>query len=226
MEKGTSRPFICCENADDCDTPCELHPDYVKDSDQHANCGFICQAFRDGRFLLWVLAAYVIIAFVWACAARGQDRAPVDAPESVEYIDQDRAEWFSQLRRTDVVIDKANGLIVGETPDSCCDAGDGYPIIVDEDAYPPHIGTEANGTAHVTDPSAKMIILPDGTKKYRPAITGNLTFHFAGNKITREREGNPTKTAWAFLHVGYPSEGMDAGQIKTIFCVVPIPPSS
>ena len=145
---------------------------------------------------MWVLAAYVIIAFVWACAARGQDRAPVDAPESIEYIDQDRAEWFSQLRRTDVVIDKANGLIVGETPDSCCDAGDGYPIIVDEDAYPPHIGTEANGTAHVTDPSAKMIILPDGTKKYRPAITGNLTFHFAGNKITREREGNPTKTAW------------------------------
>ena len=65
----THKPFICCENADDCDTPCESHPDYVKDGDQHANCGFFCQAIRDGRFLLWLFAAYLILAFVWACAS-------------------------------------------------------------------------------------------------------------------------------------------------------------
>ncbi len=66
--KGTNipqKPFICCENDPDCDTPCESHP-YKPDPPQHADCGFICQTFRDGCFLLWVLAGYLIIAAVWA----------------------------------------------------------------------------------------------------------------------------------------------------------------
>jgi len=166
--------------------------------------------------------------------AQGFDR-PADPTDNIEYIDEDRARWFEALTRTDVVDDKANGTVVEAAPQSCCNAGDGYPIIIDEDAYPPHSGKEENGTAHVIDPSAKIIMVPNGkeadgsthyTPKYRPAITGNLTFHFSGNKITREIEGNPTKTAWLFAKVGYPSEGMDAGQIKIVYCIVPLPPSA
>ena len=99
---------------------------------------------------------------------------------------------------------------------SCCDAGDAYPIEILEEAT--FGGKAEDGRARVTDSSARNIILPDGVTKYRPAITGALTFKYAGEKRVRDAEGNPFPTAWAFLRV------MD-GEIGYVYCVIPLPPS-
>ena len=128
------------------------------------------------------------------------------------HIDQQTADWFAGLTRP---FDDG-GAKAGVA--SCCDAGDGYPIQIDEDAYPPR-GKELNGVAHITDPSAAQIILPNGTIKYRPAITdpASMKLHFAGEMVSPLKDGNPTRTAWAFLHV-------ISGRQDHIYCIVPLPP--
>ena len=131
-----------------------------------------------------------------------------DAPEY--HPTQELADWFERQKRPDHD-DKWLPQIT-----SCCDAGDAYPIEILEEAT---FGGEAeDGSARVTDGSARNIILPDGTKKYRPAITGALTFKYADKKRVRDAEGNPFPTAWAFLRV------MD-GEIGYVYCVIPLPPS-
>jgi hypothetical protein len=130
------------------------------------------------------------------------------------HIDQQTADWFAGLTRPY----NDGGAQMGVA--SCCDAGDGYPIQIKEDAYPPR-GKELNGRAHITDPSAKQIILPNGTIKYRPAITdaASLKLHFAGEMVCPLKDGNPTRTAWAFVHV-------IQGRQDHIYCIVPLPPGS
>jgi hypothetical protein len=132
---------------------------------------------------------------------------------AVMHIDEQTAKWFEGLTRPfDDGTDAKAGIA------SCCDAGDGYPIQIDEDAYPPR-GKELNGVAHITDPSAAQIVLPNGAIKYRPAITdpASMTLHFAGEMVSPLKDGNPTRTAWAFLHV-------IAGAQNHIYCIVPLPP--
>ena len=98
-----------------------------------------------------------------------------DAPEY--HPTQELADWFERQKRPDHD-DKWLPQIT-----SCCDAGDAYPIEILEEAT---FGGEAeDGSARVTDGSARNIILPDGAKKYRPAITGALTFKYAGKKRVR-----------------------------------------
>jgi hypothetical protein len=128
------------------------------------------------------------------------------------------ADWFEKLKRPDVEQDmrdtgSAHGQVI-----SCCDAGDAYPIEILEEAYPPHTGTEENGLARVKDGSQRQVKKPNGEYKYRMEITGSLSFHFSGNKLTREKEGNPTNTAWAFLSIL-------GGEIHRTYCIVPLPPS-
>ena len=56
-----------------------------------------------------------------------------------------------------------------------------------------------------------------------PAITapevGKFGFHFSSDRVTREIDGNPTKTAWAFIR-------NIQGLGDYIYCVVPLPPAT
>lgn len=131
-----------------------------------------------------------------------------NAPEY--HPSQEIADWFERQKRPDHDNEWLPDIV------SCCDAGDAYPIEITEEAT---FGGEAeDGKFRVTDGSARTIILPDGAKKYRPAITGALTHTYAGKKRTRDAEGNPFPTAWAFLRV------MD-GDIEYVYCIIPLPPS-
>jgi hypothetical protein len=96
---------------------------------------------------------------------------------------------------------------------SCCGKADAYPVVIDQEATID--GEAADGVARVTDGSA--IVYPDGTS--RSFIPDGTIFHFTGRDVTRATQGNPTRTAWAFL-------GLDAqGHISIVWCVVPLPPS-
>ena len=160
-----------------------------------------------------------------ALAQLGPEAQYPDAPN--EIIPEEKSKWFESLKRSEF-----RDRIV--EVDSCCGVGDAYPIKILEDAYPPHVGIKENGLAVVTDPSAKTLQIPNGKdelgrmtymQKYRPPITGKLEFAFSGNKLTREIEGNPTRSAWAFLRVVTTGESTTrAGTIDYVWCVVPLPP--
>lgn len=131
----------------------------------------------------------------------------------------DIAEWFESQLRDDTPSDAAYGRA------SCCGWGDVYPIEILEDAYPPHTGTEDNGTAKVTDASARQIVIPPSkdwphkqVKQRKKINDDELVFHFSGNKYAKEWNGNPTKTAWAYLNVS------EDGHLKFVYCIVPLPP--
>ncbi len=96
---------------------------------------------------------------------------------------------------------------------SCCGKADAYPVVIDQEATID--GTEPDGTAHVIDGSA--IVYPDGTS--RSFIPGGTVFHFTGRDVTKLEQGNPTRTAWAFLALG------QTGTIAIVWCVVPLPPA-
>ena len=140
----------------------------------------------------------------------GGSYAPKYNPDAF-HPDQALADWFEGLKRpaesrktflTDVV--------------SCCDAGDAYPIEIIEEATID--GTQADGRARVKDPSARIIQPADLHEKYRPPLTrGPLEFKYAGVAVVKEKYGNPTPTAWAFLRV-------IEGEIQFVYCVVQLPP--
>lgn len=131
-----------------------------------------------------------------------------------ERINKETADWFSHLTRPYNDDGAEKGVA------SCCDAGDGYPIQIDEEAYPPVVGKEKNGVAHITDWSAKQIVLPNGNVKYRPEITdpASRIIHFSGEMVSPLKDGNPTKTAWAFVQI------LD-GKWNHTYCIVPLPPA-
>jgi hypothetical protein len=132
---------------------------------------------------------------------------------------EDLADWFASLKRPDIQrIMKDVGEIPYNEVISCCDAGDAYPIEILEEAWPPPDGIKENGLARITDATKRQIKTKSGFK-FRDEITGPLTFHFPAKVVTREREGNPTGTAWVFLSVV-------RGEISKIYCVVPLPPSA
>jgi hypothetical protein len=173
------------------------------------------------RALWWTAILFVIISTVYACTAHIAHAQAGVVSDTLQdeathgnavHIDQQTADWFARLTRPFTDGDAKAGVA------SCCDAGDGYPIQIDEDAYPPG-GKVLNGTAHITDPSAKQIVLPNGMIKSRPAITDpdSMTFHFAGERVSPLKDGNPTRTAWAFLHI-------TNGKQDYIYCIVPLPP--
>jgi hypothetical protein len=95
----------------------------------------------------------------------------------------------------------------------CCGYDDAYAIVIDQEATPD--GADFDGRARVTDGSA--ITFPDG--KQRVFIADDTAFTFAGNQVTKLRQGNPTKTAWAFL------SATRMGTIGAVWCVVPLPPT-
>ena len=140
---------------------------------------------------------WLLIGLLLAGHAHAQDVPEYRPPP-------DLARWFEQLTRPD--FDASNMSVI-----SCCDAGDAYPIIILQEATPG--GSQEDGVAEVTDTSARIVIKPDGEHKYRPQWVGPTQFKFAGKKITREIDGNPTSTAWVFysVHTGY------------VYCVVPLP---
>lgn len=149
-------------------------------------------------------------------------------------ISEEIANWHESLKRPDIEAARAHGEDVAAEISSCCGVGDAYNINILEEAWPPHTGTEENGLAVVTDPGAKNILIPDGRdalgriqyrSKYRyPIAPGQERFKFSGNKLTRELEGNPLKTAIAFLRVQSSGEA-NPGSITMVWCVVPLPPS-
>ena len=96
---------------------------------------------------------------------------------------------------------------------SCCGKADAYPVAIDQDASID--GDKPDGVAHVIDGAA--IVYPDGTT--RPFIPDGTAFRFTGRDVTKLKQGNPTRTAWAFLGLG------PAGAITIVWCVVPLPPA-
>ncbi len=141
--------------------------------------------------------------------AQAGDGASDNGPEVK--IDQAIADWFESLKRPFNDGSAQAGVA------SCCNAGDGYPIDILEE--PTYRGTALDGRVRVTDPTARTIVLPDGSRKWRPAIRGGLEFPIAGEWVCPLKDGNPTKTAWAFLYVDARS-----GQIQHVYCIVPLPP--
>lgn len=162
------------------------------------------------RALLFWVGFALLIGFAAGLAAHPSAAEEVDPDYGPVYRpDKDTAEWFENLDRPDYDASEMSTK-------SCCSSGDAYPIKILEEATIG--GKEPDGVAIITDGSKRMIVLPDGRKKYRPEIRAeDLMLHFAGEKVTREVKGNPTSTAWAFLSV------MD-GHVSMTYCVVPLPP--
>lgn len=178
-------------------------------------------------WLLWAtLIAFVIAMAGWAVA---QEQYPNLGAYSGSYLPpqpgpnayrppKDISDWFESLKRPEDSLDKAtfNTNVI-----SCCDVGDAYPIEILEEATSER-GDEI-GVARVTDPSQKEIAVQtaEGGWKliYRTKITGDGRFNFRGDLVVKQKYGNPTKTAWAFLYVN------QSGQIDHVYCIVPLPPS-
>ena len=163
--------------------------------------------------LVWCIALasiFIMGLCVSTCSVRAQV-PEVDYHGEIFRPTQALADWFERLKRRD-------WEKLTNEPISCCDAGDGYPIEILQEASIG--GTEEDGIAEVTDTSPRMIIKPNGERKWRPEWTGPKRFKYAGNLITREIDGNPTKTAWVF------AGGADRsyGTRFKIYCVVPLPP--
>ena len=160
-------------------------------------------------------------ALIGACAMLFAGRAfaqNVDAPligytGKVFRPSQEVADWFEGLMRPN-----RDKLGPGEAK-SCCNAGDAYPIVILQEAT--NGGHDDDGLAEVTDTSERMIVRPDGSYKFRPEWKSDKRFKFAGELITREKDGNPTPTAWVFAGVDTLS-----GELKILYCVVPLPPST
>jgi hypothetical protein len=132
-----------------------------------------------------------------------------DAPEV--HIAPDVAKWFEDLKRPD--IDPGAGVT------SCCDFGDAYPCEILEEAEP---HTLEWGRLRITDTTPRTLRIPTPTgavrEKFRSRITDDPPiYRYQGMKVTRERDGNPTSTAWVFAYV-------NDGKLDTIYCVVPLPP--
>lgn len=106
---------------------------------------------------------------------------------------------------------------------SCCGEADGYPAAIDEEATPTHIGR-----GHVLDPSAKEIWVNGVHLKTRPKLSGDLTFEFTYNQVTKEQQGNPFGYAYVFVNTVDDGNGnfhinKASGLWQGIYCVVPLP---
>ena len=193
------------------------------------------------RAFIAMLPAVILSRQAWAqFGGQGPGLSPQEMEKRYGPVfepTQDLSDWFEQLKRPDIADGHPHSDVLTSAI-SCCSAGDAYPIEILEDASPPHGGTVENGTARVTDPSKRQVIVrmrnSDGSvytnAKYRadlegfiPAITapevGKFGFHFSSDRVTREIDGNPTKTAWAFIR-------NIQGLGDYIYCVVPLPPST
>ena len=149
-----------------------------------------------------------LIALLLLCSTAYAQVPVQDVQDAPEYHPSaDLAQWFESLKRPDFDPSK-------ESVSSCCDAGDAYPINILQEASIG--GGIEDGIAEVTDTSARVVVRPDGSRKYRFKWPGPTQFKFAGKKITREKDGNPTPTAWVFYSVFR----------NYVYCVVPLPPGS
>lgn len=145
----------------------------------------------------WLFWLPLILAAAFPCIR------PVHAfDHGFDHADQ-TVQWFDQLQRPDD----------SDPLHKCCGVGDAYPVrIIEEGGNDPEV---ADWTAEVTDGSA--IAFPDGTQ--RAEIPNGTIIHFPGTRVTKPQQGNPTKTAWAFLSVN-----MMHG-VSFVWCVVPLPPA-
>ena len=128
------------------------------------------------------ICAALVAAFLCALAP------PVGALDHGFDHNSELVKWFEGLHR------KSDRF-------PCCGMGDAYPIVIDQEASLG--GSEVDGIAHVTDGSARKY--PNGDT--RQPIPNGTVIHFSGRQVTREIDGNPTSTAWAFIAVVNPKEG-------------------
>lgn len=148
------------------------------------------------RMFAWIVVGlifWLVIAWVFI--------KPVFAMDHGWDKDSPFAQWVDGLKRPET-----------NYKYSCCGKGDMYGIRIDEDA----IGDEGNamGTAVVTD--GEQITYPD--HDVRSPIENGTAFRFPKNTVN-DRQGNPSKTAYAFLTVS-------EGHITHVWCVIPLPPNS
>jgi hypothetical protein len=172
-------------------------------------------AFACAAVLCFLLVWGVIVRPAHAQGYGGSDWAPPYDSDAF-HPSQELANWFESLKRP---IGSERDFLAQVT--SCCDLGDAYPIEIIEEAT--SNGQSEDGIARVTDPSARSVQLPNNHIKYRDKITGPLTFKYPGVAVVKEKYGNPTKTAWAFLRVETQNES-EPGHITFVYCIVPLPP--
>jgi hypothetical protein len=140
---------------------------------------------------------------------------------------EDLSDWFESLKRPDIAAGKPHlGNADNMTAVSCCSAGDAYPCEILEEASPPHGGTVENGRLRIIDRTKRQIRVMTkndngsryGRMLYRGELNDDQEFQkYSSDKVTREKDGNPTSTAWVFLR-------NDQGTVAYIYCVVPLPP--
>jgi len=163
-------------------------------------------AWRYGlaRLIVVLIGSLIIVAAGLAALILCAAAAPAHARDHGFDPTSPVTQFFDQLKRPYC----APGVEIC----SCCGKADAYPVMIDQDASLD--GDKPDGVAHVIDGSA--IVYPDGTQ--RSFIPDGTVFHFTGRDVTKLKQGNPTKTAWAFLGTGL------GGQISIVWCVVPLPP--
>jgi len=152
-----------------------------------------------------------VFALIYAPHSSGHAQfgpVPKDDPNHPDTNPQAVRGWFSNLQN------RIGG--------SCCGLGDAYKAAIDEDASPTKLGR-----GHViSDDTGEKEIWIDGYKqKTRPALEGDLTFQFPWELMTKEKLGNPTKTAIVFLNVTNHKIDRSDTWPYGVYCVVPLPPS-
>ena len=116
------------------------------------------------------------------------------------------AEWFMSLRREDNM--------------SCCGLGDAYPCQILREADPdkPY---EDTGLVQITDGRELNVL---NNTVHRPALRRGLQIAFPFFKMTKEKNGNPTDTAWIFLSVYEANPpSAETNGVGQVYCVVPLP---
>lgn len=149
------------------------------------------------RFLIAALYLALAAVIMAVTPSYGHDWTGSDDPEI--------AAWFSNIHRKD-------GF-------PCCGVADAYSIhiLVEADPRRPE---EQTGLAEIGD--GRELTLMHGSV-HRPSLPDGLQFRFKFAQISREVDGNPTSSAWAFLSVA-DRRGDGPNAINTVFCVVPLPP--
>jgi hypothetical protein len=138
------------------------------------------------HMLPWLLAGLIVSVIVFA--ARGASAMDHGWDKSSPF-----AQWVESLMRPD------SGYKY-----SCCGKGDLYEVEITQDALG-ETGYDM-GTFVILEGGARSY--PDGS--LRPYIAPGTEFHFPKSKVN-DRQGNPSKTAFAFLSGDY------------VWCVIPLP---
>ncbi len=136
---------------------------------------------------------------------------PPDDPNHPDTNSKEVQEWFSSLQN------RIGG--------GCCGVGDKYEAIIDEEAAPGHPG---RGHVIPTDRGVREVWVKGYLVVKRPALADDESgeFEFDYDLMTKEKLGNPLKTAVVFLDITNGKIDRNPTFIYGVYCVVPLPPGA